>query len=126
MNSNEKNNVQHRIFSPPQPFCYHWTSVEGWRVNCYLKSGENAAAERLAEATSGSVGVRCLPGATSLKSGGTPGSPAAGSSSSLQSRRRTPSVRPQIVVAPTNNRKDHCTYPNTNYQVGMCKLYKKT
>ena len=55
--------------------------MEGWRVNCYLKSGENAVAERLEEATSGSVGVRCLPGATSLKAiagpvGGTPGSPA--------------------------------------------------
>ena len=63
-----------------QPFCYHWTSVEGWRVNCYLKSGESAVAERLEEATSGSVGVRCLPGATSLKAiagpAGTPGSPA--------------------------------------------------
>ena len=105
-----------KIVSPPQPFCYHWTSVEGWRVNCYLKSGENAAPERLEEATSGSVGVRCLPGATSLKAGGTPGSPA-GSSLPSQ-RRRTPSVKPQIVVAPTNNRKDHCTYPNTNYQVG--------
>ena len=54
--------------------------MEGWRVNCYLKSGENAVAERLEEATSGSVGVRCLPGATSLKAiagpAGTPGSPA--------------------------------------------------
>ncbi len=27
-------------------------------------------------------------------------------------------MRPQIITAPTNNRKDHCTYPGRNYQGG--------
>ncbi len=55
-----------RLKCVKQPFCYHWTSIDGWRVNCYLKSGESATPRKMEEATSGSVGLRCLPGGTYL------------------------------------------------------------
>jgi hypothetical protein len=56
--------------------------------------------------------------ASSSSSQGTPANLPKPSSPFSSSKRRVPSVAPQIIVAPTNNRKDHCTYPGKNYQGG--------
>ena len=42
-------------------YCKHWVHVDGWRVNCYLKS-DKVTPERKEGATAGSIGVRCMSG----------------------------------------------------------------
>ena len=86
------------------PYCKHWVSVKDWRVNCYLKA-DRVTPERKDNAVAGSIGVRCLPGATGLS----------GTSSAALDLVTRNNFRP---VAPTNNRKDHCTYQGLNYQGG--------
>ena len=44
-----------------RPFCKHWSHVDGWKVNCYLKS-DRVTPKRKEGAVSGSIGVRCEAG----------------------------------------------------------------
>ncbi|XP_059079608.1 uncharacterized protein LOC131877823 isoform X2 [Tigriopus californicus] len=105
-----------RIKCVQQRYCKHWVYVADWKVNCYLKS-DKATHQKKEGSVAGSIGIRCLSGAVSLGSVSDTAGSAPKSTANFQTTGQT-HFNPPVVVAPTNNRKDHCAYPGMNYQGG--------